>query len=56
MFKADDVVYWMRRIGVVLMKEAILTAITSALGDESAQRLADVTAQGPCVVLPAPSP
>jgi hypothetical protein len=38
------------------MKEAILTAITSALGNESAQRLAYVTAQATCVALPAPSP
>ena len=35
MFAADDVVYLMRRIRIVFMKEAILTSVAGAFGDES---------------------
>ena len=56
MFAANDVVYLMRRIRIVFVKEAILTAKGGAFCDESPQRLAYVTAQVGCADVPAPLP
>ncbi len=56
MFAADNVIYLMRRIRIVFMKQAILTPKDGALCDESPQRLAYVTCQAACVVVPAPWP
>ncbi len=39
MFTTDDVVYLVRRVRIVFMKEAVLTAIASAFCDESPQSL-----------------
>jgi hypothetical protein len=56
MFAADDVIYLMRRVGIVFVKETILTAMTGALSNESSQRVAYVIAQAACVDALAPSP
>src|SRR4051794_33624336 len=56
MFAAADVVYLMRRIRIVFVKEAILAPIANAFCDESPQRLAYVISQAGCVGVPAPSP
>jgi hypothetical protein len=56
MFTADDVVYLMRRVRVVLVKVTILTPVAGAFCDESPQRLADVSSQAECVGAPAPWP
>ena len=55
MFAANDVVDLMRRIRIFFMQEAVLASIGRAFGDESPQRLADVTSQAD-VAVPAPSP
>lgn len=56
MFAANDVVYLMRRIRIVFVKEAILTAKGGAFCDESPQRLAYVTGQAVGVAVPALGP
>lgn len=54
MFSADDVVYLMRRVGVVLTEKTILTPLGGALRDQSPQRLTDVTSQAVYTSAPAP--
>ena len=56
MFAANDVVYLMRRVRIVFMKKAILTAKDGAFCDESPQRLAYITGQAACAAVPAPWP
>lgn len=45
MFSADDVIELMRRIGVILMQQTILTAMSRALRHQMAKRLVDITGQ-----------
>lgn len=56
MFAAYYVVYLMRRIGVVLMKEAILAPVPGAFSDELPQGLAYVTSQARYTLAPVPWP
>ena len=54
MFAAYDVIYLMRRIRVVFVKQAILTPIAGAFRDQSPQGFTDVTSQAGCTAGLAP--
>lgn len=56
MLAADDVVYLMRGIRVVFVKQAVFTPIRSSLRNESPLRFAHLICQAYCVDEPAPSP
>ena len=56
MFAADNVVYLMRRIRIVFVKQAILTSVGGAFCDNSPQPIVYVTSQAANVAARAPSP
>ena len=48
MFSADDVIYLMRRVRIILMQEAILTLMPSSVCNKATEFVRNITTQVVC--------